>query len=118
MPDIFIGLAIILLMLFIVTESDSSNNPLVLTLFIIPIGLGLWLYNGIKHNEVRQIGTFVSAEVDGVAVLNIDGEIVNLNKLLSVNVEPGTKFEVSTYRNYSKGVYCTFNNQYDIKEVK
>lgn len=116
MPDFIIVLAIVILVVAIFSSADEGGPAVLLALFI-PTLLGAWMYHGNANNEARQIGTFVSAEVDGVAILNIDGKLVNLNSLLNSNIEPGTKFEVSTYRNYSKGIYCTFNNEYEIKEV-
>lgn len=116
MPEIFVILLIVGTALMAICASEE--HPISLLGLSIPIVLSCWLYSAFVNNKVKNYGQFTAKEVDGVAVLNINGEIINLNNLLHRNISEGEKFEVSTLNNMSKGIQFGFYQPFDVKPIK
>lgn len=119
MPDLILYILLVLWIFLVVAFLNDTQEPIGLVGFIPAILVVLWIVAAWEENAKEPphiYGTYKAVDVDGAAVLNINGVLINLNEKLNRNVKEGEEFEVYTYQKMNNGIYFLMRNPYSLRQ--
>lgn len=88
----------------------------ILTLFLIPIILSVWLGFAYNNMTVKRVTVYDVQDINGVGIINYNGNIININQRLDSQPK---KVEITEYNAWSCGIYiCISKMKTNIKALE
>lgn len=118
MPDILLYILIIVFSDFIILLSLDSGEKILLMFLAIPaLLIAVWIIPSCMKAKPYDYGIFVAKEIDGVSILNVNTQLVNLNTYFKRNIHEGTKIRVYTNQVSSLGIFHVTRAAYVLEIV-